>query len=161
MRRIQTDDAPSPGGHSAQGVSHGGSLFVSGQLPIDPQTGEKKTGAIEEQTRQVLENVLAVVVASGGDKSHIVKTTVYVSDIELWVARQRSLCGVLRSLPAGESDCARQRAPLRLSDRGRSRRRAPVINVVETRGGVARFSIRALRSSNAWVAASWGARPWF
>ncbi len=84
MRRIQTDDAPSPGGHYAQGVSHGGFLFVSGQLPIDPKTGEKKTGAIEQQTRQVLENVLAVVVASGGDKSHIVKTTVYVSDIELW-----------------------------------------------------------------------------
>ena len=84
MRRIQTDDAPSPGRHYAQGVSHGGFLFVSGQLPIDPKTGEKKTGAIEQQTRQVLENVLAVVVASGGDKSHIVKTTVYVSDIELW-----------------------------------------------------------------------------
>ena len=83
MRRIQTDDAPSPGGHYAQGVSHGGFLFVSGQLPIDAKTGEKKTGAIEQQTRQVLENVLAVVVASGGDKSHIVKTTVYVSDIEL------------------------------------------------------------------------------
>jgi len=84
MRRIQTDDAPSPGGHYAQGVSHGGFLFVSGQLPIDAKTGEKKTGAIEEQTQQALENVLAVVAASGGDKSHIVKMTVYVSDIELW-----------------------------------------------------------------------------
>jgi len=84
MRRIETDDAPSPGGHYAQGVSHGGFLFVSGQLPIDAKSGEKKTGAIEEQTRQVLDNVLAVVVAAGGDKSHIVKTTVYVSDIELW-----------------------------------------------------------------------------
>jgi 2-iminobutanoate/2-iminopropanoate deaminase len=84
MRRIQTNDAPSPGGHYAQGVSHGGFLFVSGQLPIDAKTGEKKTGAIEEQTQQVLDNVLAIVVAAGGDKSHIVKTTVYVSDIELW-----------------------------------------------------------------------------
>ena len=84
MRRIETNDARSPGGHYAQGVSHGGFLFVSGQLPIDAKTGEKKTGAIEEQTRQVLDNVLAVVVAAGGDKSHIVKTTVYVSDIELW-----------------------------------------------------------------------------
>ena len=84
MRRIDTKDAPSPGGHYAQGVSHGGFLFVSGQLPIDAKTGEKKTGAIEEQTQQVLDNVLAIVVAAGGDKSHIVKTTVYVSDIELW-----------------------------------------------------------------------------
>lgn len=84
MKRIQTNDAPSPGGHYAQGVSHGGFLFVSGQLPIDAQTGEKKTGTIEEQTRQVLDNVLAVVAAAGGDKSHIVKTTVYISDIDLW-----------------------------------------------------------------------------
>lgn len=84
MRRIQTNDAPSPGGHYAQGVFHGGFLFVSGQLPIDAQTGEKKTGTIEEQTRQVLDNVLAVVAAAGGDKSHIVKTTVYISDIDLW-----------------------------------------------------------------------------
>ena len=84
MRRIDTKDAPSPGGHYAQGVSHGGFLFVSGQLPIDARTKEKKTGAIEEQTQQVLDNVLAIVVAAGGDKSHIVKTTVYVSDIELW-----------------------------------------------------------------------------
>ena len=84
MRRIDTRNAPSPGGHYAQGVSHGGFLFVSGQLPIDARTKEKKTGAIEEQTQQVLDNVLAIVVAAGGDKSHIVKTTVYVSDIELW-----------------------------------------------------------------------------
>ena len=84
MRRIHSDEAPVPGGHYAQGVAHGGFLFVSGQLPIDPETGEKKTGDIEIQTRQVLDNVLAVVVAAGGDKSSIVKTTIYVSDIELW-----------------------------------------------------------------------------
>ena len=60
------------------------SFLFRGSSLSDPKTGEKKTGAIEQQMRQVLENVLAVVVASGGDKSHIVKTTVYVSDIELW-----------------------------------------------------------------------------
>jgi 2-iminobutanoate/2-iminopropanoate deaminase len=84
MRRIETDDAPAPGGHYAQGVSHGGFLFVSGQLPIDPKTGETNAGSIEEQTRLVLDNVLAVVSAAGGDRSNIVKTTVYVSDIRLW-----------------------------------------------------------------------------
>ena len=84
MRRIETDKAPKPRGHYAQGVSHGGFVFVSGQLPIVPATGEKITGSIEEQTRQVLDNVFAVVEAAGSDKSRIVKTTVYVSDIELW-----------------------------------------------------------------------------
>jgi len=84
VRRIDTDKAPKPGGHYAQGVSQSGFVFVSGQLPIVPATGEKIKGSIEEQTQQVLENVLAVVEAAGSDKSRILKTTVYVSDIELW-----------------------------------------------------------------------------
>lgn len=84
MRRIATEQAPSPGGHYAQGVAHGGFLFVSGQLPLDPRTGEPKTSSIEEQTWQVLENVVAIVEAAGAVKANIVKTTVYVSDIELW-----------------------------------------------------------------------------
>lgn len=86
MRRIHTENAPAPGGHYAQGVVHGDLLFVSGQLPIDPETGEKRAGAIEEQTELALRNVLAIVEAAGGDKSSIVKTTIYVSDIELWGA---------------------------------------------------------------------------
>lgn len=84
MRRIETAKAPPPGGHYAQGLAHGGLLFVSGQLPIHPETGERETGSIEAQTSRTLENVLAIVEAAGGDKSRIVKTTVYVSDIELW-----------------------------------------------------------------------------
>ena len=77
MRRVHTDDAPAPGGHYAQGVSHGGFLFVSGQLPVE-------SGTLEDETRQVLDNVLAIVVAAGGDKSSIVKTTVYITDIAHW-----------------------------------------------------------------------------
>ena len=84
MRRIETTEAPAPGGHYAQAVVHGGFVFVSGQLPIDPATGEKRTGSIEEQAALTLDNMLAIVAAAGSDKSHIVKTTVYVSDIELW-----------------------------------------------------------------------------
>lgn len=84
MRRIQTDHAPAPGGHYAQGVAHGGFLFVSGQLPLDPRTGEAKTSSIEEQTQQALENVVAIVEAAGAQKANIVKTTLYVSDIALW-----------------------------------------------------------------------------
>ncbi len=84
MRVIETDNAPTPGGHYAQGVAHGGFLYVSGQLPIDPSSGEKRTGAVEDQTLQVLRNVLAVVEAGGSDMTRIVKTTVYVSDMDLW-----------------------------------------------------------------------------
>ena len=59
-------------------------IYIAGQLPIDPATGEKKLGSIEEQTEQVLANLRAIVEAAGGDLSRVLKTTVYVSDIELW-----------------------------------------------------------------------------
>ncbi|MFP4067138.1 MAG: RidA family protein [Spirochaetaceae bacterium] len=84
MRTVHTSDAPDPGGHYAQGQIHGSTLYVSGQLPVEPGTGEKLAGGIEAQTRRVLANVLAVVRAAGGDLTSIVKTTVYVSDIALW-----------------------------------------------------------------------------
>lgn len=84
MNRIETDAAPAPGGHYAQGISHGGLVFVSGQLPVDPATGAKETGSIEAQTRRVLANVLAIVEAGGSEKALILKTTVYIADMALW-----------------------------------------------------------------------------
>ncbi len=84
MRRIETEDAPAPGGHYSQGIEHNGLLFVAGQLAIDPKTGDKKLGSIEEQTTQALENVAAIVRAAGSEGSKILKTTVYISDIDLW-----------------------------------------------------------------------------
>ena len=84
MKQISTDKAPKPSGHYAQAVVHGGLVYVSGQLPVDPATGEKRTKSIEEQTQQALTNLRGVLVAAGSDIDHVVKTTVYVSDIELW-----------------------------------------------------------------------------
>ena len=84
LESIRTEAAPRPGGHYEQAVRCGGLVFVSGQLPIDPRTGERCTGSIEEQTQRALDNVLAIVEAAGSDRSRIVKTTVYVSDIDLW-----------------------------------------------------------------------------
>lgn len=84
MKVINTRNAPSPGGHYSQGIVHGGFLFVAGQLPIDPVSGEKLLGSIEEQALRALENVRAVVEAAGAGLESVVKTTVYVADIELW-----------------------------------------------------------------------------
>ena len=84
MRHIKTDDAPPPAGHYSQGLAHNGLLFVSGQLPIDPLTGEKHLGPIEDQTRQVLKNVAAILEAGGAGLGDVLKVTVYVSDIGLW-----------------------------------------------------------------------------
>jgi 2-iminobutanoate/2-iminopropanoate deaminase len=84
MRTVETDKAPRPAGHYSQGVVHGGFLFVSGQLPIDPRTGEKSAGAIEEQAALALANVLAIVEAAGSSSERVVRTTAYVTDVALW-----------------------------------------------------------------------------
>lgn len=81
---VETSNAPKPGGHYSQAVIHNGLIYISGQLPIDPVTGEKKLGSIEEQTEQVLANLRGIVEAAGSDLSRVLKTTVYVSDIEHW-----------------------------------------------------------------------------
>ncbi len=86
IKRIHSDEAPSPGGHYSQAVVYNGLVFVSGQLSIDPQTREKKLGTIEEQTEQALKNVAAIVKAANSDLSRILKMTIYVADINLWSA---------------------------------------------------------------------------
>ena len=84
MKSIQTDKAPLPGGHYSQATVHNGLVYVSGQLPIDPQTGEKQTGSIKDQTKLVLHNLSAILEASGSSLSQVLKVTVYISDISLW-----------------------------------------------------------------------------
>jgi 2-iminobutanoate/2-iminopropanoate deaminase len=84
MKEISTPNAPQPAGHYAQAIVHDGLVYVSGQLPIDPASGEKRLGSIEEQAEQALVNVAALLEAAGSDLDHVVKTTVYVSDISLW-----------------------------------------------------------------------------
>ena len=84
MKSVFTPKAPRPAGHYSQGMISGNLVFVSGQLPIDPETGEKVLGDIEDQTLQALKNVKAVLEAAGSGLDRVVKTTVYVSDIQLW-----------------------------------------------------------------------------
>jgi 2-iminobutanoate/2-iminopropanoate deaminase len=84
MKVISTKDAPQPAGHYSQAIEHEGLLFISGQLPIDPVSGEKKTGDIEEQAEQALKNVGALLHAAGTSKENVLKVTVYISDISLW-----------------------------------------------------------------------------
>ena len=86
IRTIQTPNAPAPGGPYSQAVVYNGLVYVAGQLSIDPRTGEKKLGSIEEQTEQALKNVAEILKAAGSDLSRVLKMTVYVSDINLWGA---------------------------------------------------------------------------
>ncbi|MCK6472559.1 MAG: Rid family detoxifying hydrolase [Planctomycetes bacterium] len=84
MRTVFTEHAPAPAGHYSQAVVHNGTVYVAGQLPIDPATGEKKLGPVEEQTEQVLANLAAILKAAGSSMDKVLKTTVYVSDIGDW-----------------------------------------------------------------------------
>ncbi len=83
---IQTPDAPAHSGDYSQGNVHNGIVYVSGQLSIDSRTGERLLGSIDAQTRQVLDNISAILKASGSDLSRVLKMTIYVSDIGLWDA---------------------------------------------------------------------------
>ena len=84
MIEILTPNAPKPSGHYSQAVVHNNIVYVSGQLPVDPETGEKRLGSIEEQTEQALRNLSAILQAAGSDLNQVIKTTIYISDIELW-----------------------------------------------------------------------------
>jgi len=86
IQRIETPNAPKPAGHYSQGVVHNGILYVSGQLSIDPKTGDRKLGSIEEQTEQALDNVRGIIKAAGSDWDRVLKMTLYVADINLWDA---------------------------------------------------------------------------
>lgn len=84
MKRIQTPNAPRPGGHYSQAVVHDGLVYVSGQLPINPQTRERSRGSMQDQTRLVLQNLAAILEAAGSRPDLVLKVTVYISDINLW-----------------------------------------------------------------------------
>lgn len=84
IRTFNTNNAPQPGGHYSQAIIHNDIIYISGQLPINPFTGDKITGSIEDQTRQILENIRVILKDAGSDLSKVIKTTVYVSDISLW-----------------------------------------------------------------------------
>ncbi|MCG8590621.1 MAG: RidA family protein [Proteobacteria bacterium] len=81
---VRTADAPAPVGPYSQAIRHGDLLYVSGQIPLDPKTGEPVRGEIEDQVRQVLSNLRAVLDAGGASFASVLRTTVYVTDLSLF-----------------------------------------------------------------------------
>ena len=87
MRQIvQTKQAPDAIGPYSQAVIANGFVFTSGQIPIDPATGQFVSGGIAEQTQQVLKNLTAVLEAAGSNLQQVVKTTVYLADMQDFTA---------------------------------------------------------------------------
>ena len=83
---IVSSNAPKAVGPYSQAVEADGTLYISGQLPIDPATGKFAEGGITEQTAQCLKNIGAVLAAAGYDYSHVVKSTVLLADMNDFAA---------------------------------------------------------------------------
>lgn len=83
---ISTNNAPAAIGPYSQAIEVNGTLYASGQIPIDPATGDFVAGGIKEQTEQVFKNIKAILAEAGLTTSNIVKTTVLLSDIANFAA---------------------------------------------------------------------------
>lgn len=78
---IATEHAPAAIGPYVQATRVGNMLFTSGQIPLDPVTMDIVAGGIEAQTKQVMDNLMAILTAAGADATHVVKTTCYLKDM--------------------------------------------------------------------------------
>ena len=85
-KAISTTNAPAAIGPYSQAVEANGFVFVSGQLPIDPATGQFAPGGVKEQTRQSLTNIQAILQAAGLTMDHVVKTQVFLANISDFAA---------------------------------------------------------------------------
>jgi 2-iminobutanoate/2-iminopropanoate deaminase len=79
---INTTNAPAPIGPYSQAIAAGGFVFVSGQIPANPSTGEVVSGDIKAETKQVMENIKAVLAEAGLNFSNVVKTSIFLTDMQ-------------------------------------------------------------------------------
>ena len=96
---IATDDAPEAVGPYSQAIAADGVLFCSGQIPLDPTTGELLSSTIEEETRRCLDNLTAVLKAAGADWSKVVHVRAYLTDMNDYVAFNETYAGYVGSAP--------------------------------------------------------------
>jgi 2-iminobutanoate/2-iminopropanoate deaminase len=108
---VATPTAPAAIGPYSQAISTGSLVFVSGQIPLDPASGQMVDGGIEAQTRQALRNVEAILDAAGLGLGAIVKTTVYLVDLEEFGAMNRVYETCMPSPPPARSTVQVSRLP--------------------------------------------------
>ncbi len=112
MQKIQTKNAPAAIGPYSQAVRANGLVFVSGQIPIDPATGELVEGGIAEQTEQICKNIAAILEAAGLSLASVVKTTCLLADMGDFAAfnavygryfpeKPARACFAVKALPKG------------------------------------------------------------
>ena len=86
MRMISTDKAPKAIGPYSQGIAASGLLFLSGQVPLDPGTGQLVQGTVQDEVTRVMDNLKAVLEAAGSGLPRVVRTTVYLTSLEDFAA---------------------------------------------------------------------------
>lgn len=109
--KIQTDSAPAAIGPYSQAIRASGFIFASGQIPTDPGTGKFVAGGISEQTEQVLRNLSAVLEAAGSGLDRVVKTTVFLADMEEFAAMNDVYGRFFVNEPPARSTVAVSRLP--------------------------------------------------
>jgi 2-iminobutanoate/2-iminopropanoate deaminase len=108
---IATDRAPRAIGPYSQAVRAGNFLFASGQIPIDPATGEFIAGGIAEQTEQVFKNLTAVFAAAGVEMNQVVKTTVFLADMDDFTAMNEVYARFFKENPPARATVQAARLP--------------------------------------------------
>jgi 2-iminobutanoate/2-iminopropanoate deaminase len=111
-RTISTPAAPAAIGPYSQAVEANGTLYISGQLPVDPATKKIVDGGISEQTRQVLTNIGAILQAAGYGYNDVVKSTCYLADMSLFKAMNEVYGGVYAENPPARAAFAVKELPL-------------------------------------------------
>jgi 2-iminobutanoate/2-iminopropanoate deaminase len=110
--RIQTENAPAAVGPYSQGLQTPDMVFCSGQLGLIPRTGEFAGSTVEEQTRQALHNLSAVLEAAGSDLAHVVKTTVFLTEMSNFKAMNGVYATFFGDTPPARSTVAVKELPL-------------------------------------------------
>ena len=108
---VATDQAPKAIGPYSQGVRAGNLLFVSGQIPIDPATGNLIDGDIGAQTRRVFQNLTAILNAAGGSLDNVVRTTVFLADMGDFAAMNEIYAGYFKTPAPARSTVQAARLP--------------------------------------------------
>ena len=111
-RIISTKNAPAAIGPYSQAIEINGTLYISGQIPVDPSTGKVVDGGIEEQTEQVMKNIGAILKEAGYEYQHIVKTTCLLADMGLFKSFNEIYGGYFPENPPARATFAVRELPM-------------------------------------------------
>ena len=108
---VTTDRGPKPIGPYSQAVKTNGFLYLSGQVALDPKTNEMSAGDIRQQTERVLENIKGILEAAGSNLHHVVKTTVFLKDMNEFPAMNEVYARYFTAAPPARSTVQVARLP--------------------------------------------------